>query len=62
MQLYYKIFLILFLVFIGINLYAIDWYIGFLHEENSKYIFSIAAAIIGILVVYVMHNWRKLSK
>lgn len=61
MQLYYKIFLVLFLVFIGVNLYAIDWSLGFLHGENTKFIFSISAAIIGLILVFVMHNWRKLS-
>lgn len=61
MKLFYKIFLILFIIFIGINLYAIDWNLGFMDNENTKFIFSIAAGILGILLVFVLHNWSRLS-
>lgn len=60
MQNVYKIFLVLFIVFIGFNLYTFDWERGFLHEDNTKYLFSMVAAIVGILVVYVLNTWSKL--
>lgn len=60
MQKVYKIFLVVFFVFIAFNLYALDWSLGFMHEDNTKYIFSIVAAIVGILVVYVLNTWSKL--
>lgn len=62
MQTFYKVFLILFVLFIGLNLYAFDWHLGFLHEDNTKYLFSIAAALVGILVVFVLNTWSKLSR
>lgn len=61
MQTFYKIFLVLFAVFIGINLYGFHWELGFLHEENSKYIMSIGAALLGILLVFVLNTWSRLS-
>lgn len=61
MQLYYKIFLVVFVIFIGLNLYATDWSLGFLHEENSKFVFSVAAAVIGLILVFVLHTWSKLK-
>ncbi len=61
MQKFYKIFLIIFLLFIGVNLYAVDWSIGFLDDENSKFLFSISCAIIGIILVLVMNTWSKLK-
>ena len=60
MQKVYKIFLVIFVLFIGFNLYALDWSLGFMHEDNTKYIFSIAAAIVGILGVYILNTWAKL--
>lgn len=61
MQTIYKVFLIIFIVFLGINLYALDWNLGFMDNENSKFVFSIAASVIGILLVFVLNTWRKLS-
>ncbi|HMU07889.1 MAG TPA: hypothetical protein PKC37_08250 [Kaistella sp.] len=61
MQLFYKIFLALFVIFIGFNLYVMEWDLGFWHEENSKFILSISAAILGIIVVFVLHSMSKLS-
>lgn len=60
MQKVYKIFLAVFVLFIAFNLYALDWGLGFMHEDNTKYIFSIVAAIIGILIVFVLNTWSKL--
>ncbi|MFN3019617.1 hypothetical protein ACK1KB_01340 [Chryseobacterium sp. TY3] len=61
MQLFYKIFLALFVIFIGINIYGINWSVGVLDEENSKFIFSIAASLIGIIVIYIMSTWQKIG-
>ncbi|AYO57104.1 hypothetical protein CO230_02550 [Chryseobacterium sp. 6424] len=61
MNLYYKIFLALFVIFIGFNLYAMEWQLGFWHNENSKFILSMSAAVIGILVVFVMNTMSRLA-
>ncbi|ACU08301.1 hypothetical protein FIC_01858 [Flavobacteriaceae bacterium 3519-10] len=61
MQLYYKIFLALFVIFIGFNLYSMEWQLGFWHEENSKFILSLSAAVIGIIVVFVLHMLSRLA-
>ncbi|MGX9986904.1 hypothetical protein [Chryseobacterium sp. POL2] len=61
MQIFYKIFLVLFVVFIGINIYGINWNVGMLEDENSKFMFSIAASIIGIIVIYIMSTWQKVG-
>ena len=61
MQLFYKIFLALFVLFIGFNLYSMEWKLGFWHEENAKFILSISAAVFGIIVVYVLNMMSKLS-
>ena len=61
MQLFYKIFLALFVIFIGFNLYVMEWDLGFWHEENSKFILSISAAIVGIIVVFVLHSMSRLT-
>lgn len=61
MKTFYKVFLILFIVVIGINIYAIDWHSSLFDEDNIKFVFSIAAGILGIIVVYIMHNWSKLG-
>ena len=62
MTTFYKVFLVLFIIFIGANLYAVDWNIGILHQENNKFLFSIVAAVLGILVTIVMNTWRKLAE
>lgn len=61
MQTFYKIFLVLFVIFIGINIYGINWNDNLLGEDNSKFVISIAASILGIIVVVVMSNWQKLT-
>ncbi|WKS96077.1 hypothetical protein [Riemerella columbina] len=62
MKTIYKIFLILFILFIGLNLYAIDWSLGIMDDENTKFIFSISAAILGILFTFVMNTWSHLRQ
>ncbi len=61
MKLFHKIFLILLIVFVGLGLYAIDWKLGFLHEENAQFILSIASGLLGILLIFVMNSWSKLA-
>lgn len=58
----YKIFLAVFIIFLGVNLYAIDWKLGFFNSENTKFLFSIVAAILGILLTFVLNTWRKLAE
>ena len=61
MKTFYKIFLILFVVCIGVSFYAIDWQLGFFNDENSKFIFSIASGIIGIIIIMILNTWSKLA-
>lgn len=61
MQLFYKIFLALYVIFIGFNLYMMEWNLGIWHEENSKFILSAAAAVLGIIIIGVMHNMSRLA-
>lgn len=61
MQLFYKIFLALFVIFIGFNLYRIDFSLGFMHEENATYVISLCSAILGIIVLLVLNMMSKLT-
>ena len=61
MKTVYKVFLIVFILIIAINLYGIQWHLGFMHEDNTINIFSLDAAIMGLLVVFVLDSWSKLS-
>jgi hypothetical protein len=38
-----------------------EWNLGFWHEENSKFILSISAAILGIIIVFLLHFMSKLA-
>ena len=62
MQLIYKIFLALFIIFIGFNLYVMEWELGIWHEANTIYILSFAAGILGLIIVFVLHYMSKLVK
>ena len=55
MNVFHKIFLIFFVVLVGVNLYAINWRLGFFHEENSSLMISLSASVIGVLAVYALH-------
>ncbi|ROI00361.1 hypothetical protein [Chryseobacterium daecheongense] len=57
----YKVFLVLFIVFIAINLYALDWQSEVLSEDNLKFVFSIATAIIGLILLFVLNTWSKIG-
>lgn len=61
MQKFYKVFLILFIVFIAINLYALDWQSEVLSEDNLKFVFSIASAVIGLILLFVLNTWSKIG-
>ncbi|UPQ75603.1 MULTISPECIES: hypothetical protein [Chryseobacterium] len=61
MQKFYKVFLVVFLVFIAINLYALDWQTDLLSEDNLKFVFSAASALIGIILLFVMNTWSKVG-
>ncbi|SEF72817.1 hypothetical protein SAMN05421847_0745 [Halpernia humi] len=61
MKTIYKVFLALFIIFIAANLYVFDWSISFFAEENSTFVLSMAAGLLGIFVVFVLHTWSKLS-
>ncbi|AZA51655.1 hypothetical protein [Chryseobacterium sp. G0201] len=61
MQKFYKVFLVLFIVFIAINLYALDWQSDVLSEDNLKFVFSIASAVIGIVLLFVLNTWSKIG-
>ncbi|KMQ72436.1 hypothetical protein [Chryseobacterium koreense] len=62
MQRFYKIFLALFIIFIGFNLYVIEWDLGFWHEENAKFILSLSAGILGVVLVLVLHYMSRLVR
>ncbi|ANF51799.1 MULTISPECIES: hypothetical protein [Chryseobacterium] len=61
MQKFYKVFLVLFIVFIAINLYALDWQSDVLSEDNLKFVFSIASAVIGLVLLFVLNTWSKIG-
>lgn len=61
MHKFYKVFLVLFIVFIAINLYALDWQSDILSEDNLKFVFSIASAVIGLIILFVMDTWSKIG-
>ncbi|MPS65622.1 MULTISPECIES: hypothetical protein [Chryseobacterium] len=61
MQKFYKVFLIVFVIIIGINVYAIDFNTDLLSEDNLKFVFSIGAGVIGLILLFVMNTWSKIG-
>ncbi|MEN2434927.1 hypothetical protein AAH994_05900 [Weeksellaceae bacterium A-14] len=61
MKTIYKVFLVLLVIFIAFNLYAIDWSLGVLADENAKFLFSLGSGIVGIFLVFILDTWSKLS-
>lgn len=63
MKKFYKVFLVLFIVFIAINLYAINWQTADLlgDEDNLKFVFSASAAAIGLILLFVMDTWSRIG-
>lgn len=61
MKTIYKVFLVLFVVFAGFNLYAIDWKNALTNSENDKFWLCFGAAFVGLLLVFVMNSWSKIG-
>ncbi len=61
MQTIYKVFLGIFIVFGGLNIFAINYNESFTSEENSIYFISIVASLFGILCTYILHIWSQLK-
>jgi len=61
MQKFYKVFLVVFVIIIGINVYAIDFNTDLLSEDNLKFVFSIGAGAIGLILLFVMNTWSKVG-
>ena len=61
MQKFYKVFLVVFIIFIAINLYALDWQTDLLSEDNLKFVFSIASAVIGLILLFVLDTWSRIG-
>ncbi|KQT17591.1 hypothetical protein ASG31_09325 [Chryseobacterium sp. Leaf404] len=61
MQKFYKVFLVVFIVFTAINVYAIDWNLKLTEEDNSKFVFSAIAGILGVAIIFVMNTWSKIG-
>lgn len=57
----YKILLVLLIILIGLSIYGIDWQLGFLHEENIKYTTSIGTGILGVILIFILNTWSKIS-
>ncbi|MDL1914239.1 MAG: hypothetical protein FDW93_06940 [Bergeyella sp.] len=57
----YKLFLVIFILLIGYNLLVIDWDLGFFHEENTKFVFSLSASVLGTVLVIVLDTWSRLG-
>ncbi len=62
MKTFYKVFLVLFIIFIAINVYALDWRSDLFDEDNIKHVFSLAAGILGLIVVFILNSWSKLAE
>ncbi len=61
MQKFYKVLLVVLIIIVAINIYAIDWQSDVLSEDNQKFVFSIAAGILGIILLFVMNTWSKIG-
>lgn len=57
----YKISLVLLVILIGLSFYGIDWQLGFLHQENTKYIASIVSGFLGMILIFILNTWSKIS-
>ncbi|MGS0749184.1 hypothetical protein [Halpernia sp. GG3] len=61
MKTLYKIFFGLFLILIAVNLYMVDWNLGFFNSENAKFMLPLAAGVLGTFFVIILNTLRKLS-
>jgi hypothetical protein len=41
--------------------YAIDFNTDLLSEDNLKFVFSIGAGVIGLILLFVMNTWSKIG-
>lgn len=63
MKKFYKVFLVVFIAFMAINLYAINWQLTDIlaDEDNLRFVFSAAAAAIGLILLFVMDTWSRIG-
>ncbi|MBW3523202.1 hypothetical protein [Chryseobacterium sp. NKUCC03_KSP] len=61
MQKFYKVFLIVFVVIIAINTYAIDWNSDITSEDNVKFLISIACGLLGVGLLFILNTWSKIG-
>ena len=61
MQKFYKVFLIVFIVIIAINTYAIDWNSDITSEDNVKFLISIACGLLGVGLLFILNTWSKIG-
>lgn len=62
MKLFYKVLLIVLVIFSAANLYAIDWSLGALAEDNQKFWVSFGAGILGIMLTIIMETLGRLHR
>lgn len=62
MKLFNKILLVVLLISCSLNVYAIDWKLGFFHEENTKFLLAFSAGLVGIILIFVLNAWAKINK
>jgi len=61
MQKFYKVFLIVFIVIIAINLYAIDWKSEISSDDNMKFVISIICGVVGLFLLFILSTWSKIG-
>lgn len=61
MKAVYKIITVLFILVLGINLYAMDWQLGILADENTKFLLSASASLLGVIATLVLGTWNQLA-
>ena len=63
MQKFYKVFLVVFIVIIAINTYALSTNInsGLTSEDNIKFLISIACGLFGIGLLFILNTWSKIK-
>lgn len=57
----YKVLLVLLVILVALSFYGLNWEAGIFHEENTKYIFSVASGIIGMVLIFVLDVWSRIS-